>query len=190
MFLTDAELPWDLDYSKGLSIYLLHYYTSSIARTRWLRQPLLDVKEINIRLDVVEIMHLNPASRNKLRDGPMKSIPDLELVIAKMLRKKAGLAEIYRLYTFSKTIPAISSFLSEICAYKNISNIATEENAEEFTSYDTLNEKFLTPLEKILKKFSVFERLVEHVIDFNQLPELKVNPKHDPELQELATEQA
>mmetsp|Transcript_31903 Transcript_31903/g.45919 ORF Transcript_31903/g.45919 Transcript_31903/m.45919 type:complete len:825 (-) Transcript_31903:85-2559(-) len=157
---------------------------------RWLRQPLLNIKDINLRLDVVEVMHLHPASRNKLRDGPLKGISDLELVIAKLLKKKASLAEIYRLYTFSKTIPAISSFLSEIYALKSTSNITTEKDSVESSPYDSLCEKFLTPLEKILNKFSVFERLVEHVIDFNQLPELKVNPQHDPELQELATEQA
>ena len=50
---------------------------------RWLRQPLLDVDVINCRLDVVEILKSSILHRNRLCDGPLKGIPDLDLVLNK-----------------------------------------------------------------------------------------------------------
>lgn len=50
---------------------------------RWLRQPLVDSVEINTRLDVVEILKYSTIYRNKLCDGPLKNIPDLDTVVAK-----------------------------------------------------------------------------------------------------------
>lgn len=50
---------------------------------RWLRQPLLDVEEINKRLDIVEVLKTSAVFRNQLRDGALRSIPDIEPVIAK-----------------------------------------------------------------------------------------------------------
>jgi len=50
---------------------------------RWLRQPLIDTDAINARLDIVEILKLSTSARNQLYDGPLKGIPDLDLVVAK-----------------------------------------------------------------------------------------------------------
>lgn len=50
---------------------------------RWLRQPLIDDVEINARLDTVEVLKLSTAYRNKLCDGPLRNIPDLDSVVAK-----------------------------------------------------------------------------------------------------------
>jgi DNA mismatch repair protein MSH2 len=50
---------------------------------RWLRQPLIDVEEINRRLDTVEVLKNCSISRNKMNDGPLKGVPDLDAVIMK-----------------------------------------------------------------------------------------------------------
>ena len=149
---------------------------------RWLRQPLLDVSEINSRQDSVEILYKNPAFRNRLRDGPLKGLPDLDAVLSKVTKKKAGLGELYRLYLFSQSIPTFCSILSELVAF-------CEHDEECRMSSRTVLTRFLTPLKQIGQKFSTFEKLVEHVLDFDQLPELKVSPKHDPRLKELSQEQ-
>jgi DNA mismatch repair ATPase MutS len=47
---------------------------------RWLRQPLMDIDEINVRHDVVELLTNNTVGRDKLRDGPLKNMPDLESI--------------------------------------------------------------------------------------------------------------
>lgn len=50
---------------------------------RWLRQPLLDITEINQRLNVVQLFTEQSVLRDQLRDGPLKAIPDLEAVANK-----------------------------------------------------------------------------------------------------------
>jgi DNA mismatch repair protein MSH2 len=50
---------------------------------RWLRQPLINDIEINARLDTVEILKISTLYRNRLCDGPLKNIPDLDTVVAK-----------------------------------------------------------------------------------------------------------
>jgi len=74
---------------------------------RWLRQPLVDAAEINARLDVVEILKLNTSARTQLYDGVLKGVPDLDQVIAKMQKKTAGLAEVFKLYTFTRALPKV-----------------------------------------------------------------------------------
>ena len=74
---------------------------------RWLRQPLVDATEINARLDVVEILKLNTSARTQLYDGGLKGVPDLDQVIAKMQKKTAGLAEVFKLYTFTRALPKV-----------------------------------------------------------------------------------
>jgi hypothetical protein len=50
---------------------------------KWLRQPLLDIHEINNRLSIVELFIHRPILRNQLRDGPLKNIPDLDTISSK-----------------------------------------------------------------------------------------------------------
>lgn len=50
---------------------------------RWLRQPLVDSIEINERLDVVEMLKYSTVHRNRLCDGPLKNVPDLDTVVAR-----------------------------------------------------------------------------------------------------------
>ena len=54
---------------------------------------------------------------------------------------------------------------------------------------DILASRYLNPLRSIAAKLNLYEQLVEHVVDMQKLPELKVNSMHDSELQELETEQ-
>ena len=124
---------------------------------RWLRQPLINYSDINRRLDIVEVLKNSPVLRNKLIDGPLKGIPDLDFIIERMQRKNAGLNEVYRLYLFCKSIPSFISIISELA----------ESSFKEEISF-ILRESYLDPLEKLSDKFSKYIQLIEHVIDFNQ----------------------
>jgi DNA mismatch repair ATPase MutS len=80
---------------------------------RWLRQPLLDVDAINTRLNVVESLVGNARLRSLLRDTGLKSVPDVLPVLHKFQKGTAGLAEIFKLYLFSRSIASVSgSYLS------------------------------------------------------------------------------
>jgi len=81
---------------------------------RWLRQPLVDVAAINARLDLVELLRDNTVLRNALVEGPLKGVPDLDTIMGRMQRKKAGLAEILRLYMFARAIPGCVNTLTDL----------------------------------------------------------------------------
>jgi len=153
---------------------------------RWLRQPLLDVQEINSRLDAVQLLVDTTQRRNELRDGPLRAVPDLDGVIAKMMHKSsAGLDELFRLYVFVRTIPSFSSILQRLV---DDSSEGDRDDGGE-PAVEVVRRRFLTPLLSISGKFSLYEQLVEHVVDMQHLPELRVNCQHDEELQQLVTQQ-
>lgn len=51
-----------------------------------------------------------------------------------------------------------------------------------------LRSRYASKLGVFMDKFSKYQGLIEHVIDQDKLPDLEVNPKHDPELAELREE--
>lgn len=144
---------------------------------RWIRQPLIDHIEVNKRLDLVEVLKNSTVNRNRLVDGPLKAVPDVDSVIERILRKRAGLSEVYRLYLFFKTLPNFTSVLTELL-----------ETTESEQLASVIRGKFIEPLEIISSKLSVYQRLVEHVIDMNKLPDLVVNAAHSQDLQGLKVE--
>jgi hypothetical protein len=96
-----------------------------------------------------------------------------------MQKKNAGLAEVYRLYIFSKTLPRIIA---------NLSSLRIDATEDMQDKVNNVIAKFLLPFQSLEEKFSLYEQLVEHVLDFKQLPDLVINPLHDPELAELREE--
>ena len=164
---------------------------------RWLRQPLIDDVEINKRLDVVELLKNSTLSRNQLLDGPLKGLPDIDTILTKMTRKTAttDLAEVFRLYVFTRALPNILSTFNELLDVtttkldSNTDNLSAEELSHIRDCMATISQKFNVPLNNLTLKFALYQQLVEHVIDMNQLPDLVVNPMHDPELNELHEEQ-
>lgn len=166
-------------------LYVLYY--------RWLRQPLLDEEEIFRRQEVVQAFFQSTHHRNELREGPLKAVPDLDAVLHKMHLHNAGLDEIFRLYLFVRSIPALTASLLSLVETLTAQHLEEGGSgaAEDVpASVRILCEKYVEPLQSIAGKFALYEQLVEHVIDLSRLPELRVSAAHDPELQEIEAEQA
>ena len=162
---------------------------------RWLRQPLLDPDAINSRLDIVEILKENAFARNTLCEGPLKSAPDLDTVLAKFQRKSgsgASLTEVYRLYVFTRTLPDLVASLNslvETCEKEAGEAGGCDGDASELAAkMTTFRQRFIAPISAIADKFSLFQQLVEHVIDMDQLPDLLISSQHDAGLAELSQE--
>lgn len=64
---------------------------------RWLKQPLLDVTEINSRLDLVQAFVEDTALRQDLRQH-LRRISDVERLMHNLEKKRAGLQHIIKLY--------------------------------------------------------------------------------------------
>ena len=52
----------------------------------------------------------------------------------------------------------------------------------------SLGDKLLEPMVSLVEKFDMYMKLIEHVIDFNQLPDLVVNADLNEELRDLYRE--
>lgn len=74
----------------------------------WLKQPLLDVDEINFRLDLVQTFVEDPALRQELRQH-LKRISDIERLTHNLEKRRVGLQHIIKLYQVESVTPLYSS---------------------------------------------------------------------------------
>ena len=75
---------------------------------RWLRQPLVNVNEINQRLDLVELFMDESEMREELRDTALKGIVDVEKYVHRLERKtRFRLQDLYVMYLTVKKLEPI-----------------------------------------------------------------------------------
>ena len=89
---------------------------------KWMLKPLVDVEEINRRLDAVEYLVNNPFLRAEIREK-LRSIRDIERVMARVVFRSANARDLIALKNSLKVAPDIAScirgcgvFLLEDCA--------------------------------------------------------------------------
>ncbi|KAL3674798.1 hypothetical protein V7S43_000726 [Phytophthora oleae] len=145
---------------------------------RWIRQPLLDVKEIETRQSLVQLFVDDSSLRMELLDECMKALPDLgRLAISLEKKKNAKITDLVSVYDAAVgAIPRILNLLK-----------GTEAGGGEDVA-KLVKEKFATPLEKILADLQGYTELVKEVVDLDSRPTLVVNAKHDENLQALREE--
>ncbi|XP_030938319.1 DNA mismatch repair protein MSH2 isoform X3 [Quercus lobata] len=142
----------------------------------WLKQPLLDVKEINSRLDLVQAFVEDTALRQDLRQH-LKRISDIERLMHNLEKKRVGLQHIVKLYQSSIRLPYIKS--------------ALENYDGQFSSL--IKDRYLDPLEFWTDDdhLNKFIGLVETSVDLDQLEngEYMISSSYDPALSALKDEQ-
>jgi DNA mismatch repair protein MSH2 len=159
---------------------------------RCLRQPLMDPKEVNFRHDFVGLLKDDSALRSSLVEQALKGLPDMDVVIGRLQRGRAGLAEVYRLYSLTSILPALQSAVCDLsAAASNSSNSSSSSSScsgdsAPFVKY--LQEHFVAPLENLAGKFDLYRKFVEFVVDMDELPALLVSDRHDETLKELKDE--
>ncbi|GMJ13536.1 MUTS homolog 2 [Hibiscus trionum] len=141
----------------------------------WLKQPLLDVSEINSRLDLVQVFVEDTELRQDLRQH-LRRISDIVQLMRNVERRKAGLQHIVKLYQSSIRIPHIKSAL---------------EKCGQFSSL--IKERYLDPFELLTgdDHLNKFIALVETSVDLDQLEngEYMISPSYDDALSALKNEQ-
>ncbi|KAB1212671.1 DNA mismatch repair protein MSH2 [Morella rubra] len=142
----------------------------------WLKQPLLDVKEINCRLDLVQTFVEDTALRQDLRQH-LKRISDVERLVHNLEKKRAGLHHIVKLYQSCIRLPFIKSALE--CYEGQFSSL--------------IKDRYLNPLQFWTddEHLNKFIGLVETSVDLDQLEngEYIISPSYDPMLSALKDEQ-
>lgn len=143
----------------------------------WLKQPLLDVNEINSRLDLVQAFVEDTALRQDLRQH-LKRISDIERLVHNLEKRRAGLQHIIKLYQSSIRIPYIKTVLERY-----------EGGFSSLIKGRYLNSLDLWTDDHHLNKFV---GLVETSVDLDQLDngEYMISSDYDPKLSELRHEQS
>ncbi|XP_047173153.1 DNA mismatch repair protein MSH2 [Vigna umbellata] len=138
----------------------------------WLKQPLVDVAEINSRLDIVQAFVEDTVLRQDLRQH-LKRISDIERLMHNLQKRRAGLQHIVKLYQSSIRLPFIKR--------------ALEIYDGQFSS--VMRSRYLEPLQFLTddEHLNKFIGLVEVSVDLDQLEnrEYMISPSYDSTLANL-----
>ncbi|KAM0933144.1 putative DNA mismatch repair protein MutS, core [Dioscorea sansibarensis] len=165
------------DLNKNFSLFGLMNRTCTAGMgkrllNRWLKQPLLDVNEINCRLDLVQAFVGDAELRQGLRQH-LKRISDIERLTHNLRKKTANLQPVIKLYQSCIRVPYIKGVL--------------EQYEGQFS--DLIQKKYLAPFEYLMDddQLNKFIALVEVSVDLDQLEngEYMISPGYDPNLAEL-----
>lgn len=138
---------------------------------QWLKQPLRSIEIIKDRQDIVEALVDSTNVRSELHDVHLKRIPDILILVKKLLRKKASLQDIYRLYQVVLRGPIIVRLLESI------------ENT-------AIRSIILDPLKDMLGDLKMFKSMVEQILDLTAIERGEYLVKHtfDDQLKEFKEE--
>uniref|UniRef100_A0A452Y856 DNA mismatch repair protein MSH2 n=1 Tax=Aegilops tauschii subsp. strangulata TaxID=200361 RepID=A0A452Y856_AEGTS len=168
------------DVNKNFSLFGLMNRTCTAGMgkrllNKWLKQPLIDVNEINNRLDMVQAFAEDPELRQGLRQQ-LKRISDIDRLTHALRKKSANLQPVVKLYQSCSRIPYIKGVLQQY-------------NGQFSTSVMT---RFLSSLEEWLteNRYGRFANLVETAIDLGQVDngEYRISPLYSSDLAVLKDE--
>ncbi|KAI7732484.1 hypothetical protein M8C21_024203 [Ambrosia artemisiifolia] len=169
------------DANKNFSLFGLMNRTCTAGMGRrllhmWLKQPLLDITEINSRLDLVQAFVEDTVLRQDLRQH-LKRICDIERMMRIIQKQRAGLVHIVKLYQSSIRLPYIKS--------------AMEQYDGQFASL--IKERYMDRINYLTNDdhLNKFIGLVEVSVDLDQLEngEYMISPGYDSQLSDLKNEQ-
>lgn len=169
-------MPGPRDGSKTMSIFgLLNNCKTPMGSrllAQWLKQPLMNVSEIERRQQLVEVFVNDTELRQSLQEEHLRSIPDLYRLAKKFQRKLANLEDVVRTYQVVIRIPGfISAFESIIDeSYK-----------------DPCDTAYTNPLVDLSNKLGKLAEMVETTVDLDALDrhEFIIKPEFDDTLRQI-----
>lgn len=140
---------------------------------QWIKQPLRDYELIKDRHDIVDYFVGNTMVRAELHDNHLKKLPDIMFVLKRLLRRKASLQDIFRLYQVTLRVPRMLTLLDA----NNTGNTAVLNN-------------IYNPIKDSLGDLKLFKAMVEQIIDLELVEqgEYLVKSDFDSQLQERKQE--
>uniref|UniRef100_A0A182N8X2 DNA mismatch repair proteins mutS family domain-containing protein n=1 Tax=Anopheles dirus TaxID=7168 RepID=A0A182N8X2_9DIPT len=140
---------------------------------QWVKQPLRDYEMIKDRQDIVEYFFNDSTVRMELYDNHLKKLPDIMFVLKRLLRRKASLHDIFRLYQVILRVPKILALLNTMDA----GSAAVRNN-------------LYNPIRDCVGDLKLFKSMVEQIIDLEAVErgEYLVKADFDSQLQERKTE--
>lgn len=168
-------LPSSRDGSRTMSLYGLLNHCKTLAGQRklgqWLKQPLMNLEEIEKRHDLVEVFVNDSVTRAKFQNDNFSVVPDLSRIARKFHAGKAKLSDVVRLYSLVVRLP---DFVSDLQGVPN----------------KLVQELWVDPLSGSSRELAKLSELVETTIDLSALQrhEYLVNPNFDDRLKEIRSD--
>ena len=111
-------MPGPRDGSKTMSLFgLLNNCKTPVGSrllAQWLKQPLMDLNEIEKRQQLVEAFVENTELRQTMQEEHLRSIPDLYRLAKRLQRKQANLEDVVRVYQVAIRLPGFISSLDNV----------------------------------------------------------------------------
>ncbi|XP_078180719.1 MUTS homolog 2 [Carex rostrata] len=165
------------DLNKNFSLFGLMNRTCTAGMgkrllNRWLKQPLLDVSEINCRLDLVQTFVEDAEIRQGLRQH-LKRIADIERITRVLQKKTSSLLPVVKLYQSAIRFPLIKDVLKNYQGqFSSLINSRYVKSLEFWMQEDTLGK---------------FTAMVEIAVDLDKIDngEYMISPSYETELASL-----
>ncbi|CAG8560849.1 2783_t:CDS:10 [Ambispora gerdemannii] len=141
---------------------------------QWLKQPLMDIKEIEQRQTLVETFLEDMELRQSLREEAIKSMPDLHRLAKRFQRGVASLQDVVRVYQVIIKLPALISVLENNCSIN-------DEHKE------LLELIYIVKFKEFMEQLDKMKNMVETTIDLEAVENHHyiIKPEFDSELQEI-----
>jgi len=140
----------------------------------WVRQPLTDADAIVARQDLVTAFVRSATLRQGWREG--LAVPDLDAIGARLMRGKAGLPDLIKLYHFARELAPVGARLR---AYDGPRRLGR-----------ALVDAYAGAVERCASDFTQFVAMVDDFVEDPTAREPRINPKYSEALAELAETRA
>jgi DNA mismatch repair protein MSH2 len=169
-------MPGPRDGAKNMSLYglLNHCKTPTGSRllAQWLKQPLMNVADIERRQQLVEAFVNDTELRQTMQEEHLRSIPDLYRLAKKFQRKVANLEDVVRAYQVVIRLPGFLSSLDSVMdeQYK-----------------DALDAEYTEKIRQYSTAFGGLQDMVETTVDLEALDnhEFIIKPEFDEALRTI-----
>ncbi|XP_055848504.1 DNA mismatch repair protein spellchecker 1 [Episyrphus balteatus] len=135
---------------------------------QWVKQPLRSKEVLNDRHDVVQCLTESPTAMSSIHEDYLKRIPDILMLTKKLMRKKASIQDLFRIYQVILRAPRLISTL-----------LALENN--------TVTNVICEPMKSTLGDLAGLKQMVEQVVDLEIVEngEYMVKASFDENLAEM-----
>ncbi|KAI5118904.1 hypothetical protein M0805_002819 [Coniferiporia weirii] len=141
----------------------------------WLKQPLVNLHEIQKRQDLVQAFVDDSNTRRILQDEYLRMMPDMHRISKRFQRSVASLEDVVRVYQAAQKLTGLMEALGSI-----------ETENVDFTRL--IEEVYLVKLKEHSQNLEKYSEMVEQTLDLDELSShnFVIRPDYDDRLRELA----